>query len=239
MSMTDQEIFQAILLRAKKLNPHIRVVPKRKVWVHAVINKIMNLAYPASQKNYYMKFHTTLGDQIAMNDETGDTVESFGNWQTLCHEIKHTLQGMKWTKLLFSFLYLFPISLSGLLFLTAWTPLLWTSGWGLLAWIGPWVVLAGILLHPSWPDPWRTRWELQAYTISMYLYHRVHGDIPTDYIDHQLKQFTSMNYYVMEPRKDKMRRILEAIAQQIRQGTHPVKDDPIVRIAEEVLAEAK
>jgi hypothetical protein len=239
MSMSEQEIFQAILSRARtELNPKIRVVPKREVWIHSVINKIMNLVYPASQKDRYLAFHTTLGNEIAMNDEAGKTSKDFGNWEVLCHEIKHTLQAMKWTRVLFSSLYLFPISLAILLILTAWTPLLWVSGWKLALWIVPWVGVGALLLHPRWPDPWRTRWELQAYTISMYLYHRITGDIPASYIQFQLDQFTSLNYYIMEPNKEKMRRILTDNARLIMEGKHPVKDEAIVKIAEEVLAKA-
>lgn len=238
MSVDNVALFQTIYDRAKKeLTPKLRVGPKSAFWIHTAINWILNIVYPKDQQDSYLKnYNTTLGFTVAMATSHGDDVKKFGNWRTLCHEIKHVLQAMKWTRVLFGYLYLWIISQGIVLALVGWIPVFWVPGWWKALYLGLWLVITGCHFIPQIPDPWRKHWELQAYTISMHLYHLTHNGIPLSYIDHLVENFTSMMYFIMEPRKAKIKRELVTIANQIKAGNSPVKNEPIVVIAEEEYA---
>jgi len=235
--MTDtqeMELFQAILVRLKMLNSKVQVKAKRAVWLHKAINFILNLVYPReSQDAYLKKYNTTLGYTIAMAEHQGTDPTKFRNWTTLCHEGEHAEQAKRWTRVLFGYLYLWPLSQGILLALFCWVPLFWASGWWTIPWIVGWLAIAGLHFIPRIPDPWRARWELQAYTISMHLHYLVHRKIEDEYIDQLVENFSSMMYYVMEPRREKIRKRLKDISNEIYRGKSPVKDNKIVKIAEE------
>lgn len=235
MPVDNVLLFERIHNRAKKeLLPKLRVRPKSAVWIHAVINCILNVVYPKERRDAYLeRYNTTLGYTIAMATAHGDNVAKFGNWRTLCHEIRHTLQAKKWTRFLFGYLYLWPLSQGIMLALTCWLPVLWSSGWVMWATMASWLVTAGLHFIPQLPDPWRKHWEFEAYSISMHLYQLVYGEIPPQYIVALGENFHSMMYYIMEPNEAKIISQLTNLARKIDAGDSPVKDYPIVKIAEE------
>lgn len=233
--MNNVLLFNAILARSKvEIISQLRVAPKSVFLVHRLINFVLNLVYPSDKKDYYLKnFTTTLGYTVAMSENSGDLVSDFGNWRTLCHEIMHAVQAKKWTRVVFGFLYLFPISLGVVLLLTGWVGVLWVPGWWKFVYLGSWLAVTGILFIPQLPDPWRKRWEFQAYAVSMHLRYLVYKTIDSEYIDNLVNNFHSMAYYIMAPSEKKIRSALNRLRVQIILGNSPVKDEPIVRIAEE------
>jgi hypothetical protein len=228
-------LFHSILNRAKEeISSKIVVGPKSSFRIHSVINFILNLVYPKDRKDSYLNgFTTTLGYTIAMNGYSGNDASKFGNWRVLCHEIVHVMQAKKWTRFLFGILYMFPISFGIAMLLFGWIGLLWVPGLWKLLYVAGWLALSAAMFIPQLPDPWRSRWELEAYSVSMHLRHRVYGSLDDEYLDHLVKNFNSMAYYVMEPSKDKIRSRLTSIKEKIEAGESPVKYHPIVRIAEE------
>lgn len=235
MPVDNVLLFERIHNRAKKeLLPKLRVGPKSAFAIHTLINFILNIVYPAKRKDAYRKrYNTTLGYTIAMATAHGANVAKFGNWRTLCHEIRHALQAKKWTRFLFGYCYLWPLSQGILLALTCWLPVFWSNGWVMWVTMASWLVIAGLHFIPQLPDPWRKHWEFDAYSISMHLRHLVWGKIDEDYIRALAQNFHSMMYYIMEPNEEKIVRRLEKLATEIRGGNSPVKDYPIVKIAEE------
>jgi len=235
MAVDNVALFQAIQARAiKELVPKMRVGPKTAFWIHAAINWLLNIFYPKTRQDAYLKrYNTTLGYTVAMATDHGDDSRKFGNWRTLCHEIKHVLQAMKWTRVVFGGLYLWPISQGILLLLTCWLPVFWASGWWLAIWIPAWAVIAGLHFIPQLPDPWREHWEFQGYSISMHLCFLIYGRIEQAYIDALVRNFHSMMYFIMSPNEKKIRERLAALATKIEMGQSPVKDEPIIIIAEE------
>lgn len=231
----DILLFRRIYVRAKdELVPKLVVGPKSAFRIHALINSILNLVYPKDKQDAYLKnYTTTLGFTVAMASWVGDKVESFSNWETLCHEIKHALQAKKWSRVLFGYLYLWPISQGIALLLGGWVGAIWLPGWWKLVYLVSWLIVSGIHFVPQLPDPWRKRWEFQAYSISMHLRFLTSGKIEKDYIEHLVKNFHSMMYYIMEPNEEKIRKELNKLANLIQMGKSPVKDEPIVKIAEE------
>lgn len=239
--MNNAELFQIILIEAKKsLVPKLQVGPKKAYRLHTLINWILNLVYPKSRKDSYMKnYTTTIGFTVALASKEGDDPNSFSNWGTLCHEIKHAQQAKKWTRLLFGVLYLFPISLGVALLLVGWVGAIWTPGWWKIAYLVSWLAVTGILFVPQLPDPWRKRWEFQAYSISMHLHAMVYGGIDSRYVDALVDNFHSMAYYIMAPGENKIRQELDRLKVRILMGKSPVADEPIVKIAENAYRQLK
>jgi len=229
--MTDEEVFVALPVEVEKrgIVPKVKVGPKSSFWYHAAINVLLNLFYAKGSKDAYLtRFWTTIGYTISWPDDEG---RSPSNWAILCHELKHAAQAARWTRPLFSYLYLWPLSQGLLILLLGWVGLPWTPGWWKLLYAITWVALAVIHFIPQIPDPWRTHWELQAYTISIFFHVQRYGRLEDWYLDGLVHNFSSMTYYMMAPRKDRIRKALKEIGDAVEARKHPVKDDPIVRAA--------
>lgn len=235
MGVDNVQLFQKIYFRSQDdLVPKLCVGPKSSSKIHSIINWILNLVYPKSKKDYYLSsFTTTLGYSVSMAGKCGDRFESFGNWRTLCHEVVHALQAKKWTRGLFGFLYLWPISQGIVLLLLGWVGAIWLSGWWVFVYLVSWLAVTGIHFIPHIPDPFRKLWEFEAYSVSMHLYNKVHGTVRPEYIDHLSKNFSSMAYYMMEPNDRKIKKELYRLSEKIVNGKSPVQHYKIVQIAEE------
>ena len=235
MAVDNILLFRRIYIRAKKeLVPKLVVGPKSAFRIHVLINWILNIVYPKNKKNAYREnYTTTLGFTVAMASWVGDKVERFKNWETLCHEIKHARQAKKWSRVLFGYLYLWPISQGIVLLLGGWVGVIWVPGWWKAVYLASWLIVSGIHFIPQLPDPWRKRWEFQAYSISMHLRFLTYGTIGQKYLDHLVENFHSMMYYIMAPNEKKIREELTRLAALIESGKSPVDNEPIIKIAEE------
>lgn len=238
MAVDNVLLFQAIYARAKReLAPKMRLGPKSAFWIHSCINSILNMVYPGNrQDSYFHNYNTTLGFTIAMATRHGKDPNQFGNWRTLCHEIVHIVQSMRWTRVIMGFVYLWPISQGIALLLLGWLPLIWVPGLWKFLYLAGWLGVCGVHFIPQLPDPGRKRWEFEAYSVSMHLYHLVHGRIDQNYIDNLVRNFHSMMYFIMEPDEKKIRKELATLATRIEAGRSPVRNMPIVRIAVEEYA---
>lgn len=249
--ITHELISEAVA--AQVVTSALLIGTKEDFWYYGILNWFLNLVYSKKNKDMFLRdFWTTIGSSIAAPVSAvigvipqdvalrrtalyvSDAGWSLNQWDTILHELEHVRQASRWTTPLFAFLYLFPLSLGGLLLLTCWLPVFWASGWHLALWIPAWAILGGLCFIPQLPDPWRTYWELQAYTLSLYCYWLQWHKIDDAYIERRLQNFTDMTYYMMEPRKAWMKNKLTAIADAIVEGTHPVKDHPLVKVLRSV-----
>ena len=229
----DKQLFLRITAEAISrgiVTPKVRVGLKSLWWYHCWLNKIANMFFPASEQNAFLiDYWTTIGFDIGACENA-----DFTEWRTLLHELQHVRQQMKWTRLLWLWLYGFPVSLA-LVFLAA-IPLIcvFAHGWLLGGLTTLAVTLAAACFIPQLPDPFRKRQELEAYTINMFFEHRKTGDISPVYIAWLVTTFHSMAYYIMDNNADKLKIELSNIAKEIIAGTHPVKDNPLVKLALEL-----
>lgn len=104
-------------------------------------------------KGFMTTFITTIGSTIYFPDEEFILKDEFGSCQILAHELVHVKQANKYSKILFSFLYLFP---QCLVFLA------------LLAPISLWFLLFLVCILPI-PAPFRTAFEIGGYTMSLFV----------------------------------------------------------------------
>ncbi len=232
--MTDQEIFEKLPLEAEKagLVKKIKTGKKSSFWYHALFNFLLNLVYPKDRKDSYLeRYWTTIGYSIAWPDKYGDRPEQ---WQTMAHELKHAQQAKKWSRPLFSYLYLWPMSQGALLILLGWVPLFWVPGFWKILYVALWLIISGAHFIPQLPDPWRKHWELQAYTISMYFHIQQYGRLEGWYKTSIVENFCSMAYFMMATSREKMTKEVVRIAREIMLGEHKVKDEPIVKIVEKL-----
>lgn len=253
--MTDNELFRRFPEEAIKrglITPKLRIGLKSYRWIHRAINAILNVFYPADRKDWYLNgATTTLGFTVDFPDNIvenhvgdpnlkigsffiGNVIATATVWWTLVHEFFHVRRAMKLTRPLYAWLYGWPLTQGGTLAVLCWLPIFWSHGWWRLLWIAGWLVVSGLHFIPQLPDPFRKGDELAAYTASMWAYFVRFGKIDNDYIDRLVDNFHSMAYFIMEPNKDKIRRELLDIASRIEAGTHPIKDDPLVKLMEEL-----
>lgn len=228
----ERKLFVAIYTRAKKeLLPKLWITPKWVCTIHLIINTLFNLFLPKDKRDSYLNnYSTTLGYTIAMASAYS---QPYTQWETLCHEIVHALQAKKWTRFLMAFLYTWPLSQGALLLLTCWLPIFWASNGVLMYWIGCWAIIALLHFIPQLPDPWRHRWEIEAYSVSMYLYYMLRDCIPLVYTEHIAKNLHSMNYYITSNNRHNTHWQLDSIATRIIRGTSDIQNNPVVKIAVE------
>lgn len=227
-----RELFVAIYTRAKEeLLPKLWVTSKKACTIHLIINTLFNLFLPKDEHDSYLnKYNTTLGYTIAM----ASTYSQFSiQCEMLCHEIIHALQAKKWTRFLMAFLYMWPLSQGALLLLTCWLPIFWASGWVLACYICCWVIIALLHFIPQLPDPWRHLWEIEAYSVSMYLHYKITSFIPIGYINDIADNLHSMNYYITTINRNKICGQLYRIKKDIENGTSDIQNNPVVKIAVE------
>lgn len=235
--MTKNELlFDRIFYRAKKeLIPELTVGYKSQFFIHRFLNAFFNLIYPSDMKNAYLNRYTTiLGYSIAFSNDSSEKSGKLGRWRVLCHEVVHALQAKTYTRGLYSFLYMYPVSLGIVLLLTCWIPFIflgWTAAGIIVS--SAWFVIALVNFIPQLDDPWRTEWELEAYKVTLYLYFMVHGTPPRSYVDRLVWNFHSMAYYMMTRDTQRLQRVFENEVKLLEQGMSSVKNHPIVQIAEE------
>lgn len=256
--MTDNELFLKLPEEAVKrelITYKVRIGLKSSRWIHRAINTVLNWFYPKDRQNWYLNGAiTTLGFRIDFPDDMAGTdigkdrpvgeegffigadVRTLTAWWILLHEFFHVRSAMRKTRLWFDWLYGWPLTQGGLLLLTCWLPVFWAHGWWRLPWILGWAVVAGLHFIPQLPDPFRKNEELAAYTASMWAHRARGGKLDEAFIEYVVESFHSMAYFIMAPNKDKIRRELTEIATSITAGTHPIKDDPLVKLVEELRA---
>ncbi|MCK9567833.1 DUF4157 domain-containing protein [Candidatus Pacearchaeota archaeon] len=104
-------------------------------------------------KGFMTKYITTIGSTIYFTSEDFVNSQNQSAISVLAHELVHIQQAKRYGKVLFSILYLFPQCL---------------AVFALLAPISLWFLLFLLCLAPL-PAPWRTKFEVGGYTMSLFV----------------------------------------------------------------------
>lgn len=240
--MNDKVLTNLLVKNAKRPGciPKLQLVSKSSSWLMRAINVLFNL-WSGSNKDFFLnRFWTTIKYTIYWPADKNRA--EITQWGVIAHELVHCFQRKRWG-ILFPILYLFPINLAALLVLTCWLPVFWASGWVLAVWIPVWAAVGLLLFLPWIPDPWRSRWELQAYAVTIYGWHLKYGFVDDRNLQTLAKNFTGMSYYMMDPRKEHVIRNMKKIRDEIVLGTSWIfrnkNTKPAIALLHQALQESK
>lgn len=162
--------------------------------------KFLNFFMQIFNKNFMTGYITTIGNTVYFPSEEFIKENEEMAMMVLAHEIVHVSQFENRGGFLFSVMYLFPQCLAALalcaIFAVFWLPMLW-------------FLVFLVFLAPI-PAPWRTRFEVEGYTMSLFmtaLVLKCMGFTPERIKEELVKQaswidsknFKSSNYWFMWP----------------------------------------
>jgi hypothetical protein len=110
-------------------------------------------------KNFMTSYVSTIGNTIYFPSKKYIEKNEYAAMAVLAHEIVHVQQSEKYGSLLMGLAYLFPQCLAllsiGAVFAFLWLPMLWC--------------LLFLLFLAPLPAPWRKKFELEGYTMSLFM----------------------------------------------------------------------
>ena len=169
-----------------------KLIDKRDSLLMKLLSKILFF-----NKRFMSSYVTVIGNKVYVPQLPWKENNPYGATEVLAHEWVH-MKDNKRLGIVFKLLYLMPQILTPLFLLGFWNP---------------WFFLAVLCALP-FPAPWRAKFELRGYTISMAVRYWILKKEPN--YDFFVKQFTGPNYYFMYPFKDDVRARLEEEFQRIR-----------------------
>ena len=176
----------------KKEFPKFEIIDKRDSKLMKLLAKILFF-----NKTFMTSYITVIGSKVYVPKLPWKKTNPFGAISVLSHEWVHMKDGKR-LGFMFKFLYLFPQILAPLALLGFWNP---------------WYFLFALCILPL-PAPWRTKFELRGYTISMAVSWWLLDRRPD--FDFYAKQFVGPAYYWMYPFEDYIRERLEEEFERIR-----------------------
>jgi len=209
-----------VLVKAKEIFPDLTIKFKDQSTLMKIISKILFF-----NKYFMTSFTTTLGSTIYFPSKKFIELRPISTLVVLIHEMVHVYDAKKWTKVLFSLLYMFPLSLA-LVFL----PLLFVS----------WQIFLPLLILSLLPIPayFRMIFEKRAYLVSLYcIYHLSFKKGFNTNLDNgatsYLRNFKDSSYYFMWPFKNLEKDFTEGVA-KIKAGQKPF-EDPVFEMVDKML----
>lgn len=182
----DINFFNQIVLEIQKYYPDMQVAYKDESSSMRTLGKIL-FFNPSFMKEYT----TTIGSTVYFPNREYVEKSPVSASIVILHEMMHVDQAQKYSKYLFSFLYLFP----QILFLV-FLPLLFVS----------WKIFLPLLILSVLPIPayFRSLFEREAYCLSLYVSYKLtkFGGISIDLsksANFYVSQFKGPYYYFMHP----------------------------------------
>lgn len=174
-TLTDREMTERIISIGRQYVPEFKVIDKRSSLFHKTIGRL----FPAYMAYYW----TTIGYTAAY------PAGSQYDWASIAHEIEHARQSKKYTRPLFYFLYLFPVSL---------VPLFIALGFI----FNYWYFIAAIISLLPIPAIFRSIFELEGYKTTIRIETWMGHNRIKDRIEEIAKfSFGGAGYYFMWPFK--------------------------------------
>lgn len=158
-------------------------------------------------KDFMKGYTTTIGSKVyrpfALMSDKQSTFE------TVAHEWVHLTRFKKYNNVLMAIFYLLPQFLAVLSLFSV-----------LQIWFGGlWILnLLWLLMLLPLPSPSRTKEELEAYTMSLFVVYHIYGRISDKHIDYMAQNFYGPNYYWMWPMKEDITKKLKERARLVEKG---------------------
>jgi len=241
-------LLKQMILLAIQLNIFLAFKDKSVLMWFA--NRVARLFNPRFMTDY----HTTSGSTVYIISEEHALERQESTAKVMAHEYTHIHDRRRVNTWLYSAGYLFPQILAlpalghllvGFLFsfpmpnrVLAWVGLvtgLATAATLGAVFIGTWtlILFAFIAFLAPLPAPWRTKWELRGYMMSLAMNYWRYGSIRDESMDWIEKQFTGPGYYFMWPFKKSARKKLEKAATAVTSGV--VLLDPFFKLVYEAV----
>lgn len=152
---------------------------------------------------------TTMGtDAIYMGDKKLERKDWAAVMRTLRHEFIHQLQEEDegiWFKLKYLSPQLWAVpALASLL-------AIWFSDWWLMS------LVFAVFIAP-WPSPWRVRFEMEGYTQTLLMHHKMFGKIDERLIKWVIDRFVTSGYWFMAWNRQKIAQQVHHIVGLIEAG---------------------
>lgn len=179
-------------------NLDIKVVYKNKSFPMKALSKILFF-----NKRFMTSYYTTIRKTIYVPDDLFNESTEEKKLELFTHEAMHMHQAQKFGMLLYTFLYLFPLSLAPISLLSVF-----------FAFILPWylamIPLVFLVCLLPLPAPWRKRFEVEGYTAGLYAFHWISTRVKKEGLNIVAQNmfskanaieenFTGPNYYWMWP----------------------------------------
>jgi hypothetical protein len=213
-------ISENVLARAKEFFPDLEIKYKDESTLMKIISKILFF-----NKSFMTNFTTTLGSTVYFPSRRFEQLRPISSLVILLHELVHVHDSKKWSKFLFSFLYMSPLTLAVLLL-----PFLLLS----------WKIFLPLILLSLCPIPsyFRTLFEKRAYLVSLYCTQQfsIKKQFTTN-LDNAassyLSSFKDSSYYFMWPFKNLDKEFADAVV-KVKAGQKPY-EDPVFEMIDKVL----
>jgi len=213
-------ISETVLAKAKEFFPDLEIKYKDE----STLMKIVGVAL-FFNKSFMTNFTTTLGSTIYFPNRKFEQLRPLSAIVILLHELVHVHDAKKWSRVLFSFLYMFPLLMSLLLL-----PLLLVS----------WKIFLPLIVLSLCPVPayFRMLFEKRAYLVSLYCTYQL--SVKKQFTSNlesasasYLKNFKDSSYYFMWIFKNIDKDFADAVV-KVKAGQKPY-EDPVFEMIDKVL----
>ena len=211
---------ETVLAKAREFFPDLEVKYKDESLLMKFISHILFF-----NKSFMTNFTTTIGSTIYFPSRKFVDLRPLSSTATLLHELVHVSDGKKLNKVLFSFLYLFPLSL-----IVVFLPLMLLS----------WKIFLPLLILSCLPVPayFRMLFEKRAYLVSLYVLQQLSlkKAFETNLdkaCESYLENFKDSSYYFMWPFKNLDKTFTDGVS-KIKAGQKPY-EDPVFEMVDKVL----
>lgn len=104
----------------------------------------------------------------------------------------------------------------------------------LVGWTTLYLLGFALCLVP-WPAPWRTKWEIRGYSMTLAFIYWTTGRLPSGIRDRMVEHFVGPNYFYMSWRRAPVERALDEAIRQTMSAA--ILEDPAFRFVHDFLAE--
>lgn len=213
-------ISDKVLKKAKEFFPDLEIRYKDESTLMKILGKVLFF-----NKSFMTNFTTTLGSKVYFPNKKFVDLRPLSSLVVLLHELVHVNDSKKWTQVLFSFLYMFPLALA-----VVFLPLLLVS----------WKIFLPLLVLSLLPLPayFRMIFEKRAYLVSLYVLHQLsvkkefNTNLDTAAASY-LENFKDSSYYFMWPFKSLEKDFADAVV-KVKAGQKPY-EDPVFEMIDKVL----
>lgn len=203
-------VSQIVLDKTKEFFPDVRLMYKNESTFMKMLGKILFF-----NSQFMTSFTTTIGSNIYFPNKEFEEFRPISSLVVFLHELIHVYDSKRLFKGLFSFLYLFPITLIPISFLFL-----------LLSW--KITLILSILFALPLPAYFRMNFEKRAYLNSLYCMNKlsIKKNIPVN-LDNlrnsYLKSFKDSSYYFMWPFSSIDKEMQDGL-NKIKLGNRPYED---------------